>query len=314
VTATPRQAVEAIEGLFGHHPAARVAHARGTMCRGTFRAAPAARALTRAAHMQGHPVEVTVRFSNAAGDPAVPDYTPDARGMATKFHLDGGDTDMVAVTLPCFFVRTPEDFLALNRALKRNPGGLPKRHPLRFTLFVLTHREALRPFIAVARLKPAPSYANYRYNAIHTFRWRDSDDRAHHVRYSWVPDDGERSITVDKARKRGFDYLQQELYERFAGGEPRPLRFTLELQLAPEGEIESGRAFDPTTVWSNPQERVEAGSLEVTGFADEGGEDGPVVFDPARVVEGIELPPEDRILNFRPPAYDVSATARARQS
>src|SRR5919198_6450758 len=122
----PEQAIDAIHSLSGSHPGYRAAHAKGILCKGSFTAAPEAARLTRAAHMQGEPVPVTVRFSNGSSNPRMPDYAQDGRGMATKFYLpDGSRTDIVALNFPCFFVRTPEDFIKFTRASKRLVGGLP---------------------------------------------------------------------------------------------------------------------------------------------------------------------------------------------
>src|SRR5256885_1818134 len=105
--------VAAINGAYGEHAGHRAAHAKGLCCTGTFTAAEEAKRLTRAVHMQGETVPVTVRYSNGSGLPSYPDYAGDGRGMAVKFHLpDGAATDMVGLTLPVFFVRTPDDFIA----------------------------------------------------------------------------------------------------------------------------------------------------------------------------------------------------------
>src|SRR4051812_42342085 len=109
--------VDAINEISGVHPGHRSAHAKGTLLRGRFTPSGSGSSLTTAAHMQGEPVPVTVRFSNGGGDPAIPDYAREGRGMSVKFYLpDGGKTDIVALSLPCFFVRTPEDFLEFTRA------------------------------------------------------------------------------------------------------------------------------------------------------------------------------------------------------
>jgi hypothetical protein len=51
--------------------------------------------------MQREPVRTTVRFSNGGGNPNVPDYAPDVRGLAVTFHLaDGSRTDISAQTVP----------------------------------------------------------------------------------------------------------------------------------------------------------------------------------------------------------------------
>src|SRR5690348_2071867 len=98
VPVTAEDAVRAIDESFGRHDGHRVVHAKGVVCRGTFTAAPHAARLTRAAHLQGGEVPVTVRFSNGAGHPQADDRRPDALGMATKFYLpDGSRTDLVAL-------------------------------------------------------------------------------------------------------------------------------------------------------------------------------------------------------------------------
>ncbi len=65
---TPEQAVDAVNERFGRHAGYRALHAKGLLLKGSFTATSAAAALTRAAHMQGEPVPVTVRFSNGSGD------------------------------------------------------------------------------------------------------------------------------------------------------------------------------------------------------------------------------------------------------
>ena len=120
--ALAEQVVDAINDIAGAHAGHRAAHARGSLCAGRFAATPEAQRLTRAAHMQGEPVRATVRFSNGGGDPRIPDYATEGRGMAVKLYLDdGARTDMVALSLPVFFVRTPEDFLDFTRARKPDP-------------------------------------------------------------------------------------------------------------------------------------------------------------------------------------------------
>ena len=71
--------VDALGDLHGVHPGYRAVHAKGVFCRGTFTAAPQARELTRAAHMQGEPVDVLARFSNGSGNPEDAGHLP-ARG------------------------------------------------------------------------------------------------------------------------------------------------------------------------------------------------------------------------------------------
>ena len=85
--------------MFGKQTDNRAAHAKGIVLEGKFTPSPAAARLSKAPHLQsGTTVPVTVRFSDFAGVPAIPDTDPNAspRGMAVKFHLpDGSDSDLV---------------------------------------------------------------------------------------------------------------------------------------------------------------------------------------------------------------------------
>jgi catalase len=300
-------AVEAVDAISeisgGPHEGHRAVHANGVVCKGTFTAAPEAAKLTRAAHMQGEPVPVTTRLSNGTGVPAAPDWIQDGRGMATKFYLpDDSRTDIVALNLPCFFVRTPADFIAFTRAGKRLP--LIHQPGPRFLLYLMTHREALPAVRAFLALKPPESYASVRYNALHAFRWLDAQGEARFVRYSWLPEAGEATISTDEAKRAGRDYLQREIAERLGR---EPVRFTLQVQIAgPDDPTD-----DPTKVWSEDRETVTAGTLELTEL-ETGRETGGdvLVFDPSRVTDGIELS-DDPIPRFRSQAYSVSIERRS---
>src|SRR3954447_25563513 len=97
---TPADAVDAANERFGRHPGHRALHAKGVRCAGTFTATPQAAALSSAAHLQGEPAPVVARLSNGAGNPRVPDYAADVRGLAVKIDLPGGGrTDLVCQTV-----------------------------------------------------------------------------------------------------------------------------------------------------------------------------------------------------------------------
>jgi catalase len=287
------EAVDAINAISGAHAGHRAAHAKGTLLTGSFTPSPAARELTTAAQMQGEPSRVTVRFSNGGGDPGIPDYARESRGMAVKMYLaDGSKTDIVALSLPCFFVRTPEDFVAFTRARLEPEKLMPG--------FLGAHPEALPAIQAALGADPPESYATCAYNAIHSYRWLDGGGASHWVRYRWEPEAGERTLPADEAKARGRDYLQEEILAR---GETA---FRLLVILAGEGD----EVDDPTVAWPPERERVEVGRLLLTGPDTERERDGDVlVFDPTRVPPGIELS-DDPILRFRPRAYSVSVERR----
>src|SRR4051794_32850539 len=108
--------VDSLNTTYGSHAGFRAAHARGVLCAATFTPTAAAARLSHAGHLTGGPVRAHVRFSNGSGDPAVADGVRDARGMAVKLYLAESTTDIVGISLPAFFARTPEDLLAFNDA------------------------------------------------------------------------------------------------------------------------------------------------------------------------------------------------------
>ncbi|TMK42747.1 MAG: catalase, partial [Actinobacteria bacterium] len=106
--------VEAIHEIYGRHPGARAAHAKGVLCHAEWEPSASAGGLSRAPHFQ-EPTRAHVRFSHGSGDPEAVDGRREPRGMAAKFYLpDGSTTDVVCLSLPFFFVRSPEDFMAFS--------------------------------------------------------------------------------------------------------------------------------------------------------------------------------------------------------
>ncbi|MEY2406567.1 MAG: catalase [Acidimicrobiaceae bacterium] len=297
------QLIDGMNSTYGVHPGHRAAHAKGVLCSATFTATSAGAVLSRAAHLRGAPVRAHVRFSNGTGNPTVPDGARDGRGMAVKLYLDEGTTtDIVAVTLPAFFTRTPEDLLAFNEARRVDPEtGQPDM--AKVGAFLEAHPETLTA-VGAAMTMPFPaSYAQLTYNALHAYRFVDADGTVRPGRYHLVPDAGDASITEDEAAGRAPDYLRAELEQRFANG---PIVFQLDVTLGTDDDS----VDDPTEVWPESRERVRIGRLEITGLAFDREHDGDVlVFDPTRVTDGIELT-GDRILLARRAAYSESVRRR----
>src|SRR6185369_11298225 len=96
----------------GVHSGSRPAHAKGVMLTGVLRPTLEAAKLTRAPHMQRE-TPVTVRFSDFAGIPNIPDNHQEAspRGCAIRFHLgEHTHTDIVSHSIDDFPARTAEEF------------------------------------------------------------------------------------------------------------------------------------------------------------------------------------------------------------
>jgi catalase len=297
--------VDAMGELSGVHPGHRAAHAKGSFCRGSFTAAPEARALTRAAHMQGDPVEVVVRFSNGSGNPDDRDASRrEGRGMATKFDLGGGEsTDIVAITLPVFFVRTAEDFLEFVRARKPDPetGDMDME---RIGAFVGAHPETQAALeLILPTLVPPLSYATCEYNSLPALGFTSDSGERRFGRYRWEPAAGLHVLADDAVESASPDYLQEEIGERLAGG---PVVFTLQVRLAAEDDP----LDDPTVPWPDDREVMTLGRMELTEPYPDAEAKEIVVFDPTRVTDGID-PSDDEILAARPHAYSISAERRA---
>jgi catalase len=300
-----RQAVDAVCAISGDHPGFRAVHAKGTLCAATFTPSADASRLSKAAHFGGDAVRAHVRFSNGSGNPNAPDFEPrEGRGMATKFYLhDGTTTDVVAINLPAFFVKTVDGFLDFCRARVPDPStGEPD--PAAIGAFLEQHPEALTAGAAVLAATPPESYLRCAYNSLHAYRFVDDAGGGRYVRYRWEPEAGEASLSAEEAEARGPDYLQDDLATRFVAG---PAVFTLSVQIAGDGDA----VDDPTVPWPDDRLRVRLGRLEVTGLAyDREQGDDVLVFDPTRVTDGIELS-ADPILLFRTRAYAESVLRRS---
>ena len=292
-----RQAIDRLRAAFGGPAGHRTLHAKGRFYTGTFTATPEATALCRAGHLDGRPHEVTVRWSNAAGKQRA-DSKPDIRGMAVKFRLDDGSaTDLLGQTSPRFPTDDPEVFVAMTEASEK-PWTLP--------LFLATHPGVLPTLLASLRagaVGSPTSFAEVTFYPIHAYGWLDTEGRRTWVRYTF-------RATAAKADRgtgdfTGPDRLFEEMAARLERG---PVTHEVWVQVAGEGH-DPHRA---TSVWKGARELL-AGRIEVTAPIDdpEGGpmSSTPTVFDPGRVVDGIELS-DDPILRYRPGAYSESVARR----
>ena len=300
--ATFERMVDALNGVHGRHEGVRAAHAHGICARGTFTATPEAKRLTRAPHMQGEPIPVTVRFSNGTGNPLHPDRRKDGRGMAVKFFLPNGkQTDMVGITLPQFFVKTAEDFLALQDALALDPST-GKPDPARTFAFAQEHPEAVPGFQAVLSFVAPASYAQLVYRGLHAFKYVNAAGEERFVRYRWEPEAGVASLSDEEAKALPERYLTDELASRIKEG---PAVFTLHVQIATADDAPD----DPTVIWPDDRENVEIGRLELNEITDDCDE---MLFDPTFLVDGIEAS-DDEILRARSGAYAVSFKRRRKR-
>jgi catalase len=295
--------IGAADGIYGGaRPRTRALHAKGSWCEGTFTATPEATALSRAFHLSGEPIPALIRFSNAPGNPEAADGEREGRGFAVTLRTGGQAADILATTTPAFLSRTPEDFLELLELRRPDPEtGQPDFE--RLGAFLAAHPEAQTAIQGTIGVGPLASFATAVYYSPHTFWLVDADGQRQPVRFRWLPDAGEERLEDDEALARGRDYLHEDLRERLATG-------TIGFRLAMQRPADDDPLDDPTALWPDDRELLDAGRLEITeSVADPEHSDHIQVFDPLRLPDGIE-PSDDPILHARRKAYSVSAYRR----
>ena len=296
------QIVDALNALFGVHAGYRAVHAKGIVCQGIFRPAATAASVSRAPHLQREPVPITVRFSNFPGVPTLPDGDPNSspRGLAIKFHLPGGaTTDIVAHSYNGFPVSTGEEFLAFARALAASGPGVP--HPTPIESFAASHPRAA---LFLQSPKPAPaSFATEPQYGVNAFRFTNQAGTSRHGRYWILPVAGAVHLDQADAAARPARFLFDELVERLSRG---PVEFRLLVQLAADGDP----VHDGSLTWPADRPQVELGTVSVTTpVADSVTAERQLIFDPIRLVDGIELS-EDPLPLVRSRVYAISYARR----
>lgn len=302
--ALPFKIVDQFNANFGVHPGFRANHAKGAVFEGTFTPAPGAKDFSKAAHLQGGPVPITVRFSNAGGLPDAPDTHPSmrTRGMAIKFHLSGGGiTDIVSISTNGFPVSNGADFLALIKAVGETKPDSP--HPTPLETFLSVHPIAAK---ALSTPQPIPaSYATVPFYGVNAFKFTNAAGVSHFGRYRIVPEAGEHYLSDADAAKLEPDFLADDVRTRLKSG---PVKFKLLVQVAQADD----KTDDATVVWPETRQLVELGEVViVTADPDSLQTEKKLLFLPTNITSGIELS-ADPILPLRAAAYGVSFGRRSK--
>jgi len=294
------QLVDALEALFGVHPGARRAHAKGRLYDGRFTPTAAAAGLSRAPQFAAA-TPLIIRFSDAPGLPDIPDNDPKAvpAGLAIRFVTpDGRPNDIVANADEGFPVRNGEDFVVFLRAIAASGPGVASPTPLE--RFVAAHPETQR---FLARPHPtAQSFATTRYFGNNALVFVAANGGKRAFRYVIEPEAGVATLTPEEARTRPPLFLFDDIAERLRKG---PARFTLIAQMAAPGDPTN----DVTVLWPADRERVILGTIEVTGVAADQAAERRLFFDPNNLPDGIQVS-DDPLLPVRAKAYGVSIARR----
>jgi catalase len=279
----------------------RYVHSKGIVCEGSFQPSPAAARLTRAAHMSGASVPITVRFSDDGPDFNVADTSPSAapRGMAIRFGVGRG-TDIMALSHNGFIVGNGEDFLALLKSQAATDPAKP--HPWPIEEFLAAHPRALK---FAQDPKPVPvSFVTESFYANNAFVFINSEGAKQAGRYQIIPVDGNQYLDDAAAKGKSADFLREELTARLAKS---AARFRLLFQLADAGDPTG----DGSVVWPDDRQKVELGILTITSVvADSVAAERKLAFDPTRLIDGIELS-DDPLPALRSRVYVYSVAGRA---
>ncbi len=299
----PQQIADALVTLAGGiHPGLRFTHTKGLVTTGTFTPASSARSITRAAHMQGSTVPVTVRFSDGTGVPNIPDNNDNAspHGMAIRFALAGGAyTDIVANSHNGFFIGTGADFLAFLTAIAAT--NEKSAHPSPIEQFLGTHPAALK--VIVDSKAAAKSFQNLDFYSNNAFVFVDSAGGKHPARYQIIPTAGVVKLDSATSAKQKADYMFNGLRAALAKG---PVKYTIFAQLANPGD----QTNDGSIVWPADRKRVELGTLSITKvLANSDSAQKVLAFNPIILTNGITLS-DDPLPLLRSAVYALSVAHR----
>src|SRR5262249_40517789 len=140
----------------GVHPGFRPAHAKGILLTGQFTPSSEAASLTRAPHVHRVSTPITVRLSDFAGIPTIPDNAAQGaspRGIAVRFQLaEHAHTDIIGHSVDSFPTRTGEELLDFINALVATAPAGP--HPNAIEQFLAVH-PAAATFVQLP--KPIPT-------------------------------------------------------------------------------------------------------------------------------------------------------------
>src|ERR1700694_2399163 len=240
---------DALEGAYGRHEGKRRNHTKGLGAVGYFVGAKEAAELSRSGLFAGDRIEVIARFSTAGGHPAASDSERSPRGIGLEFRLKSGALQhMTMIHTPMFFARTPSTFLDKFLALAKDVQT-GKADPGKLAAFMKQHPDQAAQFHFLETNNPPASYANTAFYGIHTFRFIDHNARSTNVRWRFMPEDGEKTLTDAQLAQKPHDFLEEAFRERVKQG---PVRWHMIVTIGEPGDSED----DPTILWPSGRREV----------------------------------------------------------
>ena len=298
---TPDRLVNA----FGPDTAQRLGHrrnhAKGICFTGAFEANGAGAALSTAQVFTRGTYPALGRLNLGTPNPTTADAAERVRGMGLRIAApDGQEWRTAMVNAPVFPVSTPQAFYALLQAsASKDPDAMKE--------FAAAHPE-IAAFGAWAGSAPwTGSYAEDRFNGLNSFIFTDRLGAEHTVRWSLLPAAQPVPVSPDDLKKRGPDFLEDEIVDRVSRG---PVRWTMVVAVANPGDPTA----DPTKAWPADRRTVEVGTLIARRIEAEA--DGPcrdLNFDPTVLPSGMRTS-DDPFPAARSAAYAKSYDRRTAEA
>ncbi len=250
---------------------------------------------------RGRVTPALVRFSLMAGRGGSPDTVRDVRGMAVRLYTGQGNLDLLALSIPVFFLGDGARLPQLARALGPDPrSGLSDR--TRFWDFCAGAPETLSALSYLyAGEGLSRGYGGMGAFCPCTHLLRDRAGRPRLARFAWTPRRRERPLSLGEAEalaRRDPDAAARDLWDTLDRGEE--VSYDLTVQSLDPAVVEF-LEFDPldaTAAW--PEDRFPAqaaGTLTLTeNPGDVFAQVEQAAFSPGNLVPGIGLS-GDRLLS-----------------
>jgi catalase len=201
---------------------------------------------------------------------------------------NGASTDIVTISAPVFFVKTPELFVDFLKTVATGDKD-------KLNAFFAAHPESTGQNAWLMSHPVPASYAGVGYWGVHAFTFTNPAGEQTLFKYHLIPEAGELGLTPDEAKAKGPDFYADEFKERLAKG---PVLFDLVAIMGKQGDQTS----DPSLRWDDENNRptTPLGKISIEAST----------FLPGNVTDGVAGPTDDPIFAARSPAYIVSFTRR----
>ncbi|KAL7670857.1 hypothetical protein ACOME3_005774 [Neoechinorhynchus agilis] len=298
--------IERLANFNREKPIPRVCFARGAGAYGYFECTDSSCfEFTKASLFQTTvTTPVTVRFSHFHGEQGFPDTKRDLLGMSVKFFTECGVWDLVASSLPVFYIKDPLDFVSLCRSQGRNPvTGL--YDPNMKWDFIVSRPESLHLICMLYTQRGLPlGYQHSDYYSVNTFKMLNHSGQSCYCRFKWSSASkgtrfmDEQSVAMNM-ESQCPKYYVKELFNSICAG--RFPTFDLSVQLLNNDiNVLGFDPFDCTRVWPHAQCPLrKIGTLTLNRVvANNHTEVEQLCYSPGNLIPGIE-PSPDKILQAR---------------